>query len=415
MKVMKFKVAYGCGEQEVEVPDSCTVEVLEGSEGEGRDEAEVIREAIENPMDAPPLKEFLKGGKVLIFVNDGSRPTPTVKMFDVIIDMIKDRPDTKIVIGCGTHKPPTDEDYEFIFGEHYKTLKDNIYYHAAKDKDNLMSYGKTPMGNEVEMNKLVGWADKLLLTGSVEPHYFAGFTGGRKWVIGVGGFWTIERNHHRALKDEAKTLALEGNPVHDELMAWDRMVDKPKWCLNVVQDRHLKAAACFCGNIDRVFEEAVKAGLEIYTAETKGNADIVLTVSKAPQDSNLYQALKAQEHGKLAMKKGAILILVAECRRGLGPSHFGAMLKGKSAEDVLQDIETQFHLGHHKIAKLLNTMMKGQVWAVTDLDAGDVASVQMTKFATVQEALDKGLEAMGKDARIIFLPDGGMTVPKVVQ
>lgn len=411
---MRFKVHYGCGIEDVAVPDTCTVEVLEGKDCGDVDEDRIVREGIGNPLDAPPLEEFLDGGRLLIFTNDGDRPTPTWRILGNFIDKIKDRPDTKIVVGCGTHKPPTEEDYRFIFGDFYEVLKDKIGYHAAKDKDNLVHFGTTKRGNDIYMNKWVAWADKLLITGSVEPHYFAGFTGGRKWVIGWGGFETIERNHILALKDEACTLALDGNPIHEELEEWNRTIDKPKFCINIVQDKDLRIGACFAGDMDRVFEECVKVGHGMYSANTEGDADVVVTVSRAPQDSNLYQALKAQEHGKLAMKDGAILILVAECRRGLGPTHFGEMLRSAKPDELLRNIETQFHLGQHKIAKLLNTMMKGKVWVVTDLPAEDVAAVQMEKFSSTQAAVDKALEVMGPKAKIIVLPDGGMTVPRVI-
>ncbi len=412
---MKLKVHYGCGVQEIEVPDTCKVEVLEGKEGSGVDEDKVLQDAVDHPLDSPSLEAFLKGGKVLILVNDGDRPTPTPKFLKCMIDKIEHRPDTRFLICCGTHRQPTPEDLRLIFGEFYERLKDKIFYHDAKDRQSLVKLGRTSSGNDLFMNIHVTWADKLIITGSVEPHYFAGFTGGRKWVIGVAGFESIERNHKLALKDEAATLALDGNPLHEELVEWDRLIDKPKFCINIVQDKNMAIAAAFAGNIERVFEECVKVGLGMYSAPTEGNADIVLTVSRAPQDSNMYQALKASEHGKLAMKDGGILILVAECRLGVGPRHFSEMLKGIDIEMLLRTIETDFHLGQHKIAKLLNTMKRGKVWVVTDIPAEDVAAIQMERFSTVQVALDKAIKAKGKDAKLIFLPDGGMTVPQILE
>jgi nickel-dependent lactate racemase len=412
---MRLKVHYGCGVQEIEVPDTCKVEVLEGQEGSGVDEQKVLQDAVDHPLDSPSLEEFLKDGKVLILVNDGDRPTPTPKFLKCMIDKIEHRPETRFLICCGTHRQPMPEDLRMIFGEFYERVKDKIFYHDARDGQSLVKIGRTSSGNEIFMNIHVTWADKLIITGSVEPHYFAGFTGGRKWVIGVAGFESIERNHKLALKDEAATLALDGNPLHDELVEWDRLIDKPKFCINIVQDKNMAIAAAFAGNIEKVFEECVKVGLGMYSAPTEGNADIVLTVSRAPQDSNLYQALKAQEHGKLAMKNGAIIILVAECRLGVGPKHFSEMLKGMDIEMLLKNIETDFHLGQHKIAKMLNTMKRGKLWVVTDIPAEDVAAIQMERFPTVQEAIDKAFMVKGKDAKLIFLPDGGMTVPQILK
>jgi len=412
---MKFDVHYGSGIQKVNIPDTCRFEVLEGREVPGVDEERVMRKALEHPLGSRGLDEFLNGGKLLIVVNDGDRPTPTPKFLAPLIDRIQNRPDTKILVACGTHRMPSQEDLHLIFGRFYELLKDKVSFHQAKDRESLMSFGTTKLGNEILMNKLVGWADKLLITGSVEPHYFAGFTGGRKWVIGVAGFDTLERNHKLSLRPETAALALEGNPLHEELVEWDGMIKKEKFCINVVLDRNMAIAAAFAGDITRVFEECVKVGTKMYSAMTEGNADIVLTVARPPQDSNLYQALKAQEHGKLAMRNGGIIILVAECHLGLGPSHFIDMLKDMDLEVLMRNIEKDFHLGEHKIAKLVNTLKKGRVWAVTDVPADDVASVQMERFGDVQEALDKAIAIMGKNAKVIFLPDGGMTVPHVVK
>jgi len=410
---MKLKVHYGCRVEDVKVPDTCRVEVLEGKEIPGVDQDKVMREALEHPLDSQSLDEFLKGGKLLLVVNDGDRPTPTPRILKFLIHKLEDRPDTRIIVSCGTHRLPTAEDLHLIFGNYYERLKDKVFFHQAKAKEDLVSFGKTRRGNEIFMNKQVAWADKLLITGSVEPHYFAGFTGGRKWVIGVSGFESIERNHKMALQPSATTLALKGNPLHEELVEWDAMVDKPKFCINVVLDKNLAIGAAYAGNMDRVFKECVQVGLDFYSVPARGNDDIVLTVSRAPQDSNLYQALKAQEHGKLAMRDGGILILVAECRLGLGPSHFAQMMKGVDVKELLKNIETKFMLGQHKIAKLLNALMRGKVWVVTDIPAEDMAAVQMERFGTVQEAMDKALALMGPKASIAFLPDGGMMVPAI--
>ena len=412
---MKLKVQYGSGVQTVIVPDTCKVEVLEGSPLPGVDQKKVISDAIAHPLGPVTIDQFLKGGKLLIIVNDGDRPTPTPRILGPIIGKIKDRPDTKIIVACGTHRVPNEEDLHFIFGDLYKDLKDKVSYHQAKDKANLVRIGKTKRGNEVHMNKLVGWADKLLITGSIEPHYFAGFTGGRKWVIGVGGFETIEKNHKLALTDAAAPLALKGNPLAEELVEWDRMVDKPKFCINVVQDSPSTVGAAFAGDIDKVFDEGVKVGTRLFSAPIKGKSDIVLTVSRAPMDSDLYQALKAQEHGKLAMKTGGILILVAQCKRGVGPGHFKDVMCEVDNKELMKNIETNFKLGQHKVAKLLNTLMRGKVWVVTGLCAQDLEAMKMERFATTQEAVDKAISIMGPRCKIAFLPDGGMIVPRTTK
>ena len=171
-------------------------------------------------------------------MNDGTRPTPTCKVLDALAERM-DLTKARYLVATGAHRAPTEEEYRFIFGKHYDLLRDRIHSHDAR-KDKCVFLGKSKNGTEMHINEMAVNADRLIIITSVEPHYFAGYTGGRKsFLPGVASFKTIEQNHLLAMKNEAQALVLDGNPVHEDMMdALSGIKGKPIFAIQVVLDRH---------------------------------------------------------------------------------------------------------------------------------------------------------------------------------
>ncbi|MBP5552986.1 MAG: DUF2088 domain-containing protein, partial [Spirochaetales bacterium] len=181
--------------------------VLELNEEKGSrmNPVECAKEAIKGSFD-----DFMKlPGSLLVIVNDGTRPTPTRFIMDAIGEDL-DKVGASFLIATGSHRAPTLKEYGFIFGSWYERFKDRVYVHDSKAMEDMDYYGRTGRGTELYLNSLVGKAGKVLAIGSVEPHYFAGYTGGRKaFLPGVAAFCSIEQNHKLALSPASCTLALE--------------------------------------------------------------------------------------------------------------------------------------------------------------------------------------------------------------
>jgi len=397
------------------IGDDVQVSFLEANDVEIKDEGQTIIDAIAAPINSKNFKEFLKDARqVLVIVNDATRPTPTPKVLEVIFDDLN-KTQYNVIIATGVHRGPTQEEYLQIFGSYFEQIKDHIIVHDAHKKEDQVFLGTSSNGTDMYVNKTAAAADKFIIISSVEPHYFAGYTGGRKsFLPGIAGYDTIEQNHKLALVPEACALSLEGNPVHEDMMDAIKTVKQEIFSIMTVLDKHHKVYATCTGHIHYSFHAAIDKANEVFAAPLKEKADIVISVVKFPQDINLYQAQKGIDNAKLALKKNGIMILVAKCRDGIGGKAFADLLGScDTPKQALDKIEQGYVLGYHKAAKMAEIGLWAQMWAVTDVAPDVISKLFITPFSDLQTAIDKALDEKGKEASLLFLMDGGLTVPMV--
>lgn len=411
---MKITVPYGKQDTLTATLDEAVpVRILEANDVTLPDQDRVIADAIARPIHSTPFEAFIKdAGKVLVIVNDATRPTPTAKVLDVIFDPLS-QTDYHFIIATGVHRGPTKDEFIQIFGDYYAKIKDRIIVHDAAKEQDMVFLGDSSNGTPMYVNKAGVEADKIIIISSVEPHYFAGYTGGRKsFLPGIAGYQTIEKNHKLALLPEAKALALAGNPVHEDMMDAIKTVKQDIFSIMTVLDKHHQVYAACAGHIHDSFHAAIDRANEVFAAPMGEKADIVVSVVKFPQDIDLYQAQKGIDNAKLALKKDGILILVAKCRCGIGGKAFADLLGScDTPEAALKKIEKGYVLGYHKAAKMAEIGIWAQMWAVTDVPPDQITPLFITPFSDLQTALDQALAQKGKNATVLFLMDGGLTVP----
>jgi len=413
---MKIKIPYGKEKVAVEVDDDRVSGVIEPNPVHIGDEAEIIRKGIENPINSKSFDEFIADARDLLFiVNDHTRPTPTAKVLEVIYDKVKDK-DVKFIIATGIHRGPNEDEFDFIFGKYYTILKDRIYVHDSRKDEDMVYLGTSSAGTEMYVNRLGVEAHKLVPISSVEPHYFAGYTGGRKSLLpGIASYKTIEQNHKYALHTQAQMLILEGNPVHEDMIdAIKTIADKEIFSIQTVLGGRKKVYSCTSGHIYDSFLAAIDKAHEVFCVDIEKKADIVVSVADFPADVDLYQSQKALEHGRLALKDGGIIILVSECRDGIGEKdYFNLLSSSKTPEEALKKIEQGYELGYHKAAKMAELATWAEIWGVTGLEDKDMECAFIKPFPDVQQAIDRALERKGEKAKILFLMDGSLTVPRM--
>ncbi len=411
---MRIEIPYGHDILETYIDDENFSEIVYPNKVEVKDETETLHHALENPISSKPFKDFLADkGKLLFIVNDGTRPTPTAKVLDIIHDQIKDY-DITFIIATGVHRAPTEEELQEIFGKYLGEYRDRIHSHDAKN-DEMINLGKSKNGTEMEVNKLGMEADKIVIIGSVEPHYFAGYTGGRKaFLPGIASYKTIEQNHKLALKMSAQAMKLKGNPVHEDMEdAIQTIKDKEIFAIMTVLDRDDKIYAATAGNITDSLLAAIDKSHEVFSVEIKQKADIVVAVAPHPMDVDLYQSQKALDNAKYALNDNGILILVSRCRSGIGHDTFAKLLASASdPQDALEKIEKKYVLGYHKAAKMAEIARWAKMWAVTSIDFDMIRSMFITPFPTIQQALDKAVFEKGKE-KILFMMSASMTIPRL--
>ncbi len=413
---MKIKIGIPYGREEifVEIDENNIGEIVYPNKVVIEDEEQTLLKALNNSFGPKRFDEFLSDAPDILFiVNDATRPTPTAKILKIIYPRIKDK-NVKFLVATGAHRVPTQDEYIEIFGDFYEKFKANIFAHDAKN-DPMVFLGKSKNGTEMYVNKLAADARKIIIISSVEPHYFAGYTGGRKsFLPGIASYKTIEQNHKLALKSSARALSLKGNPVHEDMEdAIQTIKDKDIFAIMTVLDRRERIYAATTGDITESLNAAIEKAHQVFAVEIKEKADIVVSVAPYPMDIDLYQSQKALDNGKLALNDNGILILVSKCRKGVGSETFIKLLSScHDPQEALEKIEKEYKLGYHKSAKIAEIARWAEMWAVSSLDDKILKSIFIRPFKNLQEAIDAALAEKG-DEKILFLMNASLTVPRV--
>lgn len=370
-----------------------------------------IKKAIDSPVNSANLAEFLHDKtKILIIVNDGTRTTPTDQVIDCILPMFKEKI-CRYLVAVGTHRNPNERELKQIFGNNLSKLNEQIYIHDSHATD-LEYYGTTSAGNDVFFNKFINWADAIIVIGSCEPHYFAGYTGGRKsFLPGIAGYDTIERNHKLALSSNASILKLKGNPVHEDMVEAATMIKKPIFSIQMVLDINNKINKAVAGDLEAGLEQCIRNVDELFKLKIKKSYDIVIAEIGIPLDRNLYQAHKGIENCRKILKSGGIMILLASCTEGIGNDNFYRLLaECDSPEEVFKRIEICYKLGYHKAAKLAELMIENELYLVSELENNIATSIFIKPFNKLEDALRYSLAQKGKECCVAYIHRAGVSV-----
>ncbi len=417
---MKVLVGYGKDETfEMDIDDKQLIGVYKPNPVLKIDYNKAIDEALLQPLGKESFEHFIDTDERIVFiVNDGTRPTPTRKVLARIYSKIKEK-NIYFIVATGCHRAPTQEEWHFILGkEIYEDLhaKNRLWSHDSRN-DEMVYLGISSNGTQMYLNKIVADAKKVCAIGSIEPHYFAGYTGGRKaFLPGVAAYDTIQQNHLLALDPNAQALILKGNPVHEDMMdAMSVLGHIDIFAIMTVLDSDHDICAVTAGDLSDSFYAGIDKADEVFCVNIPQKADIVISVAPYPMDIDLYQSQKALDNGKLALNENGILIMVAKCRTGIGEEgFFKLMSSATSAQAVLDKIKCGYKLGYHKAAKMAEINLWAQSWAVSELSDEQMRAVHLKPYHDLNKALDDAISEKGKDATIIVLPFGSMTVPKII-
>jgi lactate racemase len=373
-----------------------------------------LKRALANPMGSPPLRKLIQSGeKVVIITSDITRPMPSKLVLPILLEELYEAgvvdQDITIVFGLGTHRPQTEQEKRYLVG-------DDIYNRiSCVDSDPLdcVQLGFTTNGTPVDIFRLVAEADRRICLGNIEYHYFAGYSGGAKAIMpGVSTKAAIQANHCRMVQEDARAGKIEGNPVRADIdeVANFLSID---FILNVVLDERKNIAKAVAGHYIEAHREGCKFLDSLYQVKITSPADIVITSAGGyPKDINLYQAQKALDNSKYAVKPGGIIILVASCKEGLGEHTFEQwMLEATKPHDLIDQIQKNFQLGGHKAAAIALILEKVKIYLVSELENDFVKNLFMEPYADVQSALDAALKQLGENASVCIMPVGGSTLP----
>ena len=412
---MQAELGYGKEKVRVNIQDKSVQAVLEPNHIKaGLTGADSVRYALENPIGTGRLKDIVKKGeKVCIITSDITRPMPSKTVLPLVVDELNsggvEDSDIFVVFALGNHRPHTEEEKKYLAGE-------EVYFRVRcidADQSRVVSLGTTSLGTPVDVFEEVAGADRIVCLGNIEYHYFAGYSGGAKAIMpGVSTAAAIQSNHSRMVEETSATGKIEGNRVRADIEEAADFINID-FIVNVVLDEKKQIIKTVAGHYIKAHREGCAFLDEIYKVHIGSKADIVLVSPGGyPKDINLYQAQKALDNSKHAVKDGGIIILAAACTEGLGEEVFERWItQAQSLGSMVQRIKENFELGGHKAAAIGMVQQKADVYLVSDMDEDFVKSMFFFPFASVQDALDAALAKAGDEAKVIVMPYGGSTLP----
>lgn len=373
-----------------------------------------------------PLHPPTQSHPLTIVVNDATRPTPSGRILSHLVKMglLPEQPAPgaiRVLVATGSHRPGAARDARQILdGLLEPEWLQRVEWHDARLGHAHIPVGTTSRGTTVSIDRRVVDSGSLLLINSVEPHYFAGYTGGRKSLVpGLAGYGTIEANHCLALQPDADVLRLTGNPVHEDAEEALSLLPLPELLsLQVVLDHGQRIAFMAAGALRTTFEAAVAEADRRYVAPLPKLADIVVSAAAPPMDYDLYQSQKAVDNAARAIRDGGTLILVSSCRHGIGDSgYFDLLASSATPAEAQRRIENHYVLGYHKANRLAAAAGRFSIFSLTHLPEATARAAFFQPFADLQTALDAAVARSGSESglHIAVLPDGCVTVPRVEQ
>ena len=418
---MRVRLDYGTDGLEVDLPDERVTVIEPIARPAAADPHAALLGAIRAPLDRPPLRELVRAGqRVAISVCDITRAQPRREMLRALFEeMPQVRPeDVTILIATGTHRINTPSELERMLGRDIVS-RYRVINHDSRDPSCLGRLGVTATGVEVFLNTAWLDADVRITTGFVEPHFFAGFSGGPKMVApGLAGLKTVMTLHdvHHIGHPRATWGVTEGNPVHDDVREIARMIPV-HFSVDVTLNREQQITAAFAGEILAEHRAACAHAKATAMRQVPATFDVVLTTNSGyPLDQNLYQAVKGMSAAAKIVKTGGTIICAAECRDGL-PSHgsYGAVLaSAPSPAALLEMISSPGYSvpDQWQVQVQAQIQTKAQVLVKTDgLGPDEIRAAHFTPIDDIGVSVRETLRHAGPSASLCVLPQGPQTIP----
>ena len=414
---MEFTVKYDKNTVSFHVPDENVLgKILPNACPSVESEEGEIKRALSEPVGTSRLYDRVHPGeKIVIITSDVTRPVPSRIIIPCLLEELEKagvkNKDVTIVFGLGSHRKQTEEEKKNLVGE-------EIYNQIRcidSNPDDCVRLGTCKNGTPVDIFRTVAEANRRILVGNVEYHYFAGYSGGMKAIMpGVSSKEAIQANHKNMIKPGAFAGNLKNNPVRDDIEEVGDFIHVD-FIVNVALDDHKKIAFAAAGHPVTAHRKACEFLDKIYKKKVKEPADIVVVSTGGyPKDINLYQAQKSIDNVKHIVKKGGIMIVAAACKEGYGSIPFTKWINQyDSPTERIEEIRQHFELGGHKAAALGLVQEKADIYLVTDMDDESVTKANMIPFHDIQAAVNHALEKMGKGATVYVVPIGGSTLPVV--
>ena len=421
-----LRVPYSKMGMELNIPDENLLAILESKAHNyivNKSQEQIVEESMDNPIGSVKLEELAKNKKsVVIITSDHTRPVPSRVTMPIILRRLREgNPDIdiKIIVATGFHRASTRAELIYKMGEEIVN-NEKIIMHISTDDAAMVKAGVLPSGGDFYLNKVAFEADLLIAEGFIEPHFFAGFSGGRKSILpGIASAKTIMYNHCSEFIDSknARTGILDNNPIHED-MVYAAKAAKLAFIVNVVIDKDKNVIASFAGDVDKAHKTGCKFVTELSKIDAQ-MADIVISTNGGyPLDQNIYQSVKGMTAAEATCKDGGVIIMISACNDGHGgQSFYDNVAKASSPSKILENVRSvekgETVPDQWEFQILARILERFTVIMVTDQCSSEmIINMHMKHAKTFEEALNLAFDIKGKDAKIAVIPDGVSVIVK---
>lgn len=422
---MDINLSYGKKGLKITLPDKYHVDIVEPSFVKGLpDQNLAVEKALSNPIEHLPLREALNSDqKVAIIFSDITRATPYNILVPAILKSLSHLPDDHITFFCatGTHRPAPYEELCAILG---KEIVDRfrIVQNDATKREHYTLVGTTRSGNKIMLNSEILDYDLRILTGFIEPHFFAGFSGGGKALMpGMAYVDTIRKNHSiKMLENEnSRWGRTYGNPLWEELTEASEMAG-PVFLLNITLNKNKEITSVFAGDLRRAHREGTEFVKKTAMTGLESPYDIAITSNSGfPLDLNVYQSVKGMSAAEQVIKPGGSIIVAAECWDGIpaGSDYETILTSAGSVENLMQYIknhETELKDTWQVYFQAM-IQLKANVFLYSSLEDNVVERALLKPVGKIDSLVFELAEMYGQETRICVLPEGPQTIPYLIQ
>lgn len=392
--------------------------------GPAPDPLAVVRGALKNPAGGRTIPVGGPDRTVAIAVNDKTRPVPHEYLLPPLLAelLAAHYPESAVqfIIATGTHTPMPPEDYARVLPEEI-LLRYRVNSHNCDDLDGLVYLDRTSRGTPIYANRDFMQADLRIVVGNIEPHHFAGFSGGYKTAaIGLAGRETINHNHAMLVEPQAKIAAFGDNPLRQDIEEIGRAM-RVDFALNAVLNGEKKIVQAVAGDPESVMRAGIPISQGICQIPSTGRYDLVVaSVGGAPKDINFYQSQKALTHASLFTRDGGVIILAAACPEGTGSQAYETFMEGvETPQAVFEKFRQEgFRVGPHKAFQVARDAARVHIILVSDIPGPKIARLLMAPAASLEEAVAKALAILTTQEgaptdplRVAVLPRATNTIP----
>jgi len=417
---MQVDLPYGASSLKIDVPENTRVVIPQEMCGIPDERAE-IRRALDHPIGSASLSQLARGkSDAVIVINDITRPVPSQLMLEELLQDLSQagikEDKVTVVIATGNHRPNDDQEIREMIGRDLASRL-RVVNHDCDNKSLLTDLGQTDSGLPVWINTLVVSASLKIVTGLITPHHGAGYSGGRKSILpGVAGLETLNRHHSLPIRPYHPAFGwMKGNPFHEEAVKVARSVGVD-FILNVVKNSCGQVVAAVAGELELAHEHGVSLCEKSWQLDLPHPYDIVIVSPGGfPRDIDLHQSQKAMSAAEMVIAKDGVIVLIAECRDGIG-KYADWLKQAGSPREVIERFECEGFTRDHS-SKAFMCARALEHYSVnfycSGIDADELEQMFFHAAQSAQEAVDKAVKQKGTDARVLVLPQAVSCVPRV--